>query len=80
MAHAYCHTRRLSRPASGVARRGGRVRFIWAYLVPGRAYIEACYPGRATWQLPFLYLHRLWRETVQIIGWNNRRRREYPFC
>lgn len=39
-----------------------RVRFIWAYLVPSRAYIDAVYAPQSVWQLPRLYLARLWRE------------------
>ncbi|MCI0478518.1 MAG: nucleotidyltransferase family protein [Anaerolineales bacterium] len=39
-----------------------RARFVWAYLAPSRAYIDAVYAPQSVWQLPRLYLARLWRE------------------
>ena len=43
---------------------GARFYVIGAYLFPDPAYIEALYPGKPAWQLPYLYLRRFWNETV----------------
>jgi len=42
-----------------------RLRFVWANLVPSRAYVLALYPGQPARRLPYLYLHRLWRGLVR---------------
>ncbi len=42
---------------------GPRLRVLWAYLFPDRAYMETRYPEHSVWKLPFQYLHRLWRGT-----------------
>lgn len=42
-----------------------RLRFVWANLIPSRAYVLSLYGGQPARPLPHLYVHRLWRKLVR---------------